>query len=414
MGGTAVLAGLVLAGASAGNAALGAPPLTVTYRSGLDLPLAAVDQNGAAMTIAGLSGITRLEDGRFLAVMDNSDKAIILSVTFDDHGVITGAVVDSGLRLAESKDFEGVAAARGGVVWLSEETTPAIRRYVLSDGSAAGVMPTPAVYSNRRANYGLESLALDPFERSMWTANEEALTVDGPLSTTTTGTVVRLQRFLPGQASARQQFAWRTAPVHGAWISGQKSGVSDLVALPDGRVLVLERSFALSISAPFQTRIYEADFTNATDVSAFAELQFAVFTPVGKRLLYSGALTNVEGLCLGPTLPNGHAVLLGVIDDGDPLSVNRLVSFEITGVVRPACRADIATAGASNPASSGPDGFVTGDDFDGFLTAFFEERRSPQGWLIADIAGGLGQDYPDGFLTGADFDAFVTLFFGGC
>jgi hypothetical protein len=37
----------------------------------------------------------------------------------------------------------------------------------------------------------------------------------------------------------------------------------------------------------------------------------------------------MEGLALGPRLPNGNWVLLGVVDDGDPFSNNTLVALEL-------------------------------------------------------------------------------------
>jgi hypothetical protein len=111
--------------------------------------------------------------------------------------------------------------------------------------------------------------------------------------------------------------------------------LSDLVALPDGRVLALERSLASSLT-PFQSRIYELDFTGATDVSSLAGLIGQTYTPVSKRLLWSGQAAggfgqNLEGLALGPQLSNGNWSLLGIVDDGDPLSNNTLVAFELSG-----------------------------------------------------------------------------------
>ncbi|MBL8991226.1 MAG: hypothetical protein JNJ48_06565 [Phycisphaerae bacterium] len=73
--------------------------------------------------------------------------------------------------------------------------------------------------------------------------------------------------------------------------------------------------------------------------------------------------------------------------------------------------ADIATAGTAAPV---PDGFLTGDDFDLFIQAFFAEQRDAIGRLIADVAssGGLLGE-PDGFITGDDFDGFILAFFTG-
>ncbi|MCW5766586.1 MAG: hypothetical protein KIT68_11500 [Phycisphaeraceae bacterium] len=90
------------------------------------------------------------------------------------------------------------------------------------------------------------------------------------------------------------------------------------------------------------------------------------------------------------------------------------VSVEIGGVaeVRPWLIADLAADGGDPFA--GPDGFLTGEDFDVFIVAFFGALTRPDGSLIADIATvGSGDPVPDGFLSGEDFDRFIQAFFGG-
>lgn len=79
----------------------------------------------------------------------------------------------------------------------------------------------------------------------------------------------------------------------------------------------------------------------------------------------------------------------------------------------PPCPADLATEGSSDPLS-GPDGFVTGTDFDVFILGFFTELRRGDNSLLADLTDDQGSGGPDGFVTGADFDFFVIKFFQGC
>ncbi|MCW5765782.1 MAG: DUF11 domain-containing protein [Phycisphaeraceae bacterium] len=78
--------------------------------------------------------------------------------------------------------------------------------------------------------------------------------------------------------------------------------------------------------------------------------------------------------------------------------------------------ADVATEGSPQPFVDGPDGFITGTDFDVFVQAFFAEIRRPEpsGPYIADLTNGDGTGGPDGFITGSDFDFFVLKFFEGC
>jgi len=89
-----------------------------------------------------------------------------------------------------------------------------------------------------------------------------------------------------------------------------------------------------------------------------------------------------------------------------------------TGVTPPAgCSpADVATEGSPQPFVDGPDGFITGTDFDVFVQAFFQEirRPAPSGPFIADLTDDTGTGGPDTFITGSDFDFFITKFFIGC
>lgn len=315
-------------------------PLAITLRGTTPLGATTTDQFGQTFTVTGMSGITHVSGPDYLAVMDNSNKVVRLRVTLNASGSIASAQYMGGVRLADTRDFEGIAytdASRNSV-FLSEEDTPAVHEYSLATGARLRSFTTPPVFANRRANFGFESFTRAPllsaFRGIAYTANEEALTVDGPLSTPTTGSTVRILRytFTDQTAAPREQYAYATDPMHGSVISGSKSGLSELLMLTDGRVLALERSLAFSVAGLFQNRLYELDFAHASDVSGFtAGLVGQTYTPVAKRLLWSGSLNNLEGLALGPKLANGSRVILGIVDDGDPISTNTLAAFELSG-----------------------------------------------------------------------------------
>jgi hypothetical protein len=361
--------------------------VTLTPRGTAPLSSTTTDQLGAAFTVTGLSGVAYAgprDDGshRFYAVMDNSDKVIELGVRFGPDGSIVAADVVGGFRLDESRDFEGIAiAATIGHVLLSDEGTPAIREYDLASGALVHAWSTPTVFGSRRANFGFESLARDA--GVAWTCNEEALEVDGPLSTTAAGTVVRLLRYDDGLPSA--QFAYRTEPIHGFAVPGSRSGVSDLVLLPGGTLLALERSLALA-SPLFLTRIYEVGLAGVTDVSGLGSLVGASYVSASKRLVHAGGHTNLEGLCLGPRLAGGGWAMLGVVDDADALSVNEVVAFEARGLR--ACPADWDASGS-----------IDSGDFFAFLNEFF---------------GGAADFNADGLTDSRDFFAFLSAWFAGC
>jgi hypothetical protein len=305
-----------------------------------------------------LSGITYLGPDataghyQFVAVPDDGGKLIHLDVEISPTGSLIGAKSVSSITLPSILDTEGVVytnQARNSV-FISEENNPGVREYDLTTGAHLQTVSIPPVFLNRRVNNGFESLARSPDGTTMWTANEEALTVDGPVSTTTTGTTVRLLKLNVdiNSVATAEQYAYQVDPIHTVGFASQRrSGVSDLVALPDGTVLTLERSFDAGIASPifYKSSVYEIDFANATDVSQpplSTGLTGKEYTPVAKELLWGGAVAgttgqNLEGLTLGPRLANGNWLLLGVVDspqDGsDPVSFNTLVAFELSANV---------------------------------------------------------------------------------
>jgi hypothetical protein len=265
-----------------------------------------------------------------------------------------------------------------------------VRRYSLTTGALLETLATPPPLGAVRPNFGFEALASAAHLRAIWVCNEEALTVDGPLSTTTTGTLVRLVKFERGVTGFAPtiQHAYRTNPIHAPVTSGSRSGVSALVLLPSGALLAMERSLGFSLTSPFQTRIFEVELAGAQDVSS--NQSFGADAPplVGKRLLYSGSRTNVEGLALGPALAGGGYALLGIVDDGDPLSINQLAAWRLTGGVHPACPADWTL-----------DNTVDGDD----VIAFF-----------ADWDAGGADVNADGGTDGDDVIWFFARWDAGC
>ncbi|MFM7143936.1 MAG: esterase-like activity of phytase family protein, partial [Alphaproteobacteria bacterium] len=269
-----------------------------------------------------LSGLAWISGNQWVVVADKGGAAYPLEVVLDASGRIGSASLGAAIPLAGAVDAEGIAwDVDRGTLFVSDETGPAIREHVLASGAAVQSLALPAVYSQARSNLSLESLSRDPVSRSLWTANEEALSVDGPVSGFVDGTLVRLQRFDAGFAPAGQ-WAWRTDPIEANYGSPgrdvETSGVSDLVALPDGGLLVLERS---SGGTGLRSRLYLADFSGADDTSALAALAGASFAPVAKSLRWSRnfLFQNFEGAALGPALPGGGRSLLLVSDDGSGL-----------------------------------------------------------------------------------------------
>lgn len=291
---------------------------------------------------AELSGIAWVGGEQYYVVGDNDAILYPLTIALSPTaGTIASATLGSGLTLSAGSDLEGLAySPEHGSVLTSDETGATIREHSVIDGSLLATAAVPPIFSSYRANLSLESLSREEGGAALWTANEEALSVDGPVSSFTTGTWVRLQKF-DSDLQPNGQWAYQTDPINGDLGSPgrdtEQSGVSDLVALPNGGLLVLERALGASF---LRHRIYEVDFDGATDTSALSALDGAPFTPVTKHLLWtqSSVLTNYEGIALGPQLANGVRSLILVSDDGGglPQQLQALLLLPNT----PACTAE--------------------------------------------------------------------------
>jgi len=366
---------LVMVGATAGSPevghARGADP-AVVFQGAIPLPNSGKDADGNAVEITGLSGVAWLGDNRYVAVMDNSKHLLLFRLSLTQTGKPIAVESLRIVKLSQRHDYEDVVPCPGPVaramqqdrgraagepgndsepcVLVCEEDTPAVRAFSLTDGRMLGALPLPENLLTRRPNRGLESLALEPGGRSVWTANEEALANDGPPAEVGGGSVVRLTRLqLPGAeqplpfdrlrsrreepAAAAFQAAYRVDPPHAFLrvFAGQPlSGLVAIVALGSSRLLVLERSGAPGLP-PFASRIYLVNTGDAVDVSAVErDLAARKEAVVEKQLLWSDSLgINLEGLCLGPVLADGNRSLVAIADNGGIGTPNQLVGLSL-------------------------------------------------------------------------------------
>ncbi|MEM9019651.1 MAG: esterase-like activity of phytase family protein [Planctomycetota bacterium] len=294
-------------------------------------------------TLGELSGITYAGGDQYLVVSDTNSTLAPLTINIDPAtGQITASSLGTPVTLAGVADLEGIAYdPRDASVLIAAEADQSITRFNPATTANLGSVTVPAVYANARANFGLESLSLDPVGLNLWTANEEALNGDGPLSTASSGSVVRLQRF-DDQGVADHQIAYLTDAYPGDNLLAnipERSGVSDLLALPSGDLLVMERALGGAIIPAFRNRIYLVDDENATDTTNTPALQGANYTPADKTQLIQvdAGFTNFEGIALGPRLDNGdYAVILVSDDGGDPgTNPQALLSLRLSGIALP-------------------------------------------------------------------------------
>ena len=325
-------------------------------------------------TVGGLSGIDYdpAADIYYLISDDRSTYAptrfytarlAIDATGFHDVALQTVVALqrpDGSLFPARAADAEAIRfdPATRSLWWTSEGerrppsrlTDPFVRRAAL-DGRSLGEVPLDPMFRitaeprGPRDNLVFEGATLSLDGRSLWVSMEEPLIQDGPMPTMQAGAWSRFSRY---PRTAQQDFGPLQAqvvypidpiPSRGAWTASYaQNGVSEILAIDATHLLVLER--ALVLGPMWRIRLFEADWSAATDVAGFAALvndrgQAPPFVAMTKRLVLDFdaldvPIDNLEGLCFGPTLPNGHRTLVLVSDDNfNPGQTTQFLAFEI-------------------------------------------------------------------------------------
>jgi hypothetical protein len=304
----------------------------------VDLPRTGVTQS--------LSGTFYDAETRTLyALPDVAPRIVPLSVSEDYRTITPGAPIALTGRPGTAWDGEGLVRKGGEFIAVTVETEPLVERFDAS-GKYLGKVDLPAVYAQQASNNkGLESLTLSPSGDYLFTANESALTVDGPPPSKTAGTTVRLLRrqLASGHDEAH---AYRTEPLGPG--TGGDMGVSDMLALSDTELLVMERGFQsdygntvrlyrveLASSGPGSADVLATPSLDASTPALPKTLVLDLVTLPADGVTHPGLepnpiLDNFEALALGPVLPDGRRVVFVTSDDnGNPDQLPRVLVLAI-------------------------------------------------------------------------------------
>ncbi len=220
-------------------------------------------------------------------------------------------------------------------------------------GSAAGTAAGDRGIYN---NLAFESLTLSADGKTLYTATENALTQDGPVSTLAHGTSSRLLSFDVASGASGAEYVVEVEKVAlppnppGGFAT---NGLTDLLAIGDRQFIAIERSFAVGAATPGSPvtgntiRLYQLDARNATDVSGLDSIAgVATLQTVKKTLLLdlsavknddgsALALDNIEGLTFGPQF-NGQQTLILVSDNNfSGTQFTQFVALSVAAVPEP-------------------------------------------------------------------------------
>ncbi|HTH57017.1 MAG TPA: esterase-like activity of phytase family protein [Cyclobacteriaceae bacterium] len=198
------------------------------------------------------------------------------------------------------------------------------------DGSNTGSLPLPENLTMQvketgpRRNGGLEGISFNRDFTRLYAALEEPLYEDGPRAEVEkTSSWVRFFKYDMKTNQNTAQYAYGLEPVAfppSPANAFKINGVSDILALDETHMVVVERSYS-SGRLPCTIKVFLADFSSSNNVKDVSSLTLNPPTsPAIKRLILNMDdlgihIDNVEGVTFGPPLANGHQTLLFVTDD---------------------------------------------------------------------------------------------------
>ena len=321
------------------------------------------------------SGIAHLHDDIYAVVSDKSDSALYFNFRIqvnpktgeleqvENLGFTErtdGTLNDGKPWLGQEKGFdhEAIVKVSDSTLVIASEGYCRLKEYPILPISAdtAKVGYRQNLWESRwpssdfYPNYNFESLAFDSVRQYLWTIPESTLRKDGQPATPQNGLAnqLRLMRLNWGKMkedSNKEEYSEQVSSKKDsrymmtyAYQMDQPSthkkadiyvmGVSELCALPDGQLLVLEREAfipKIKIGAFCKCKLYLINPLNSEEFSM--KEKFSSDTPfLKKRLLAEWktglslskrSFANYEGMCLGPKLEDGSQVVILLSDSQD-------------------------------------------------------------------------------------------------
>ena len=321
------------------------------------------------------SGIAHLHDDIYAVVSDKSDSALYFNFRIqvnpktgeleqvENLGFTerTDGTLNDGkpwLGLEKGFDHEAIVKVSDSTLVIASEGYCRLKEYpflpISADTAKVGypqnLWESRWPSSDFYPNYNFESLAFDSVRQYLWTIPESTLRKDGQPATPQNGLAnrLRLMRLDWGKMkedSNREEYSEQVSSKKDsrymttyAYQMDQPSthkkadiyvmGVSELCALPDGQLLVLEREAfipKIKIGAFCKCKLYLINPLNSENFSMKENISSD--TPfLKKRLLAEWktglslskrSFANYEGMCLGPKLEDGSQVVILLSDSQD-------------------------------------------------------------------------------------------------
>ncbi|MEN9566642.1 MAG: hypothetical protein RLZZ69_1838 [Cyanobacteriota bacterium] len=272
----------------------------------------------------------------------DSFKPQQVTILLDETGkkYLTGKIDPEGLALSPRNTI--FIASEGDP---TKEIAPFIAEYELATGKKLSDLPLPPRYLVNEKSQGIqenllfESLTInrtglpeDPFR--IFTATESALLQDQSLEEQEQ-TRVRFLHYVVNPVGKPIVVAEHLYLLDPAPVETIANGLTELLALKtEGYFLSLERTYGFTGAG---AKIFQLVIGNATDTTKIDSLKgnIAQVQPLHKKLLFDLQdlgiyLDNLEGMTIGPRLPDGSQSLLLISDDNfNDEQINQLLLFRL-------------------------------------------------------------------------------------
>lgn len=291
------------------------------------------------------SGITHISGNEYAIVDDagKTDGFKLLTLDIDpSSGKLTGAALKEPKGMAsrrseksgKNRDCEGVAyCSATRTVFVSGENDQRILEYAL-DGTPTGrelAVPSHMQGNKIYSNAGFEALSYNATTHLFWTTTEATLKADGQCVTVRNTNVrnrLRITSFNDDLQFVAQYAYEMDLPKSKGGEGTYAYGVSSMVALDDGSLIVMEREAYIpsqKLGSFCHIKLYQcvpSEKCRITDSSV--SLQSLSSKSFMKKKLLTEFTTNVrlgkldfsnyEGMCLGPRLNDGRQTLILISD----------------------------------------------------------------------------------------------------
>lgn len=291
------------------------------------------------VTPANYSGITPLGGNRYAVVSDKepADGFYTMQIVQDS---VTGKVTDvipegycANPSGTATRDSEGIAYfPQAGTVFISGEGDQQILEYSLNGVPTGRQLNVPEEFGLGKIypNLGFEAFTYSDATHHFWTISETPLRADGvpngPAQPETQN-YLRLQSFTD-ELQPLAQYAYRMDLAKSVKPGRTHChGVPALCALPDGRLLVLEREVRISphyLSSHVECKIFLINPLESHQIDSYTQFSrldpnhFMIKTLVATFKTRLNAVqhtfANYEGMCLGRRLCDGTQTLLLIND----------------------------------------------------------------------------------------------------